>query len=671
MIEPAPTAQERIASAWQAAGQPLLYLVAPASLALLYVTGLALSWAGYLVSLDLIVFTALTCAAVAVILFGRMSWFDDRLARVTPLGLFFLLAFFFAIPILEAFRLNVTNVSFMFGFVPWSDAANYVVGGWQMLVDGSLSEWHQRRPINASVMEARLLLSGFDLHALALWNAVVMAFATAYAVVELRKHLGILASGLFTLALFGYAQPFMPSTLSGQVVGLPLGLVAFGALLRATRLGSLWLFVLGLGLLSFALNAQVGAFLMLPAIWLWGVIYLAKDWRGRMVVALLGAAALLSGFAYSLLLIGWFGSGEVMTFNANLADIAYGLTRGGKGYHVARLEHPELYTLGAAARAEVLIRLSVVEIAHHPMRFIGVLSKAFADGVTFILNGPRLRLLHGHAPPTRLSFIFEIVNLVGLFAMLRFAANRRNALILLSVLATLLSAPFILEDGGARVFAPAMPFVFYVLACGARVIGLFYQSSDWAEMRSALSSVVTPCTSTDRATLVVPAVTLAVVVLIPFALAGAGRNLSTAVADSGARCPTGTEEVTFSSKQLMYAVRVHAGEGRIYRSQMDVTYAQLQSTLAGSTHIDRMFRELKGPYTIFGVLAGSHDRRRLQTIIWEGQLRRFESRRAWRLCVTEIEEYLKDRVRLYQVVRALQVSRYSVRSIATRARGAR
>ena len=161
----------------------------------------------------------------------------------------------------------------MFGFVPWSDAEHYIAGGWMLLVDGTLSEWHSRRPINASVMQLRLLISGMDLHVLVLLNAAMLGLSTAYATFELKKEFGALATAGFVLAIFGYAQPYLPSTLSAML-GLCVGLLAFGALLRSARLGSIWLFAIGLALMSFALNARAGAFFVLPAVWLWGVVYL-------------------------------------------------------------------------------------------------------------------------------------------------------------------------------------------------------------------------------------------------------------------------------------------------------------------------------------------------------------------------------------------------------------
>src|SRR5262245_45429746 len=225
-----------------------LYVLAPLLVVILYGLGIAFERSGHLVMWDLVVFILICYVILSFILFGRMSAADSWLTEgIKPAGLLLLLVCLFILPIVESFRLNITNSNVMLGFVPWSDAEAYIWGGWQMLVDGSLSEWHQRRPINASVMELRLLLAGFDLHALVLWNSVIIALSTLYAFLELEKHVGRLAALLFTLAIFGYAQPYLPSTLS-EVLGLALGLVAFGSLLRAARLGSVSLFAIGLAL---------------------------------------------------------------------------------------------------------------------------------------------------------------------------------------------------------------------------------------------------------------------------------------------------------------------------------------------------------------------------------------------------------------------------------------
>jgi hypothetical protein len=560
----------------------LVFVGAPLAVVLMHIIAVGISLADILVSLDFIIYMVLAFAIAGVVVFGRMSWLDGRVSgKLSPAGLFVLLTCLFVIPILDSFRLKLTNGTFMFGFVPWADAESYVPGGWQMLVDGTLSDWHQRRPINASTMELRLLLSGFNLHILVLLNSVMVAAAATYATLEVEKHMGMLAAAALVVAVFGYVQPYMPSTLS-EVLGITLGLVAFATLMRSCRLASVWLYAIGLGLLSFALNARAGTYFVLPAIWLWGVIYLGKTLRQRLTVGALGALGLISGFVYSLLLIKVFGSGEPLSYNANFADTFYGLARGGIGYYSAQNEHPELNIgVDAAQRAAALYKYSFQEIAKYPLRFVRGLLGEIGDALPFLFGGPHLRMIDGYSPATVFVEPFKLVNLVGLLATLRFAFDRRNALILLVLAGFFSSIPFIWHDGGVRVLVATIPFVLFLLSYGLRVIGLSFEGAGWLGIRAFLTSSAPPNLANERTLAIAPASVLLGVALVPFILHSKASSLSADVpAKAGAQCPAGMRYLRFDHNRLTYVMRVHAGDAQFIGSMHDMSHGELQATLS-------------------------------------------------------------------------------------------
>ena len=627
-----------------------LLVLAPLALAGLYALGVSLEVAGILISLDICLYALGVTVLLSVAAFGRIREMECRISGAfDQIGIFVLLTCFFLLPIFEAIRLNVTNDAFLFGFVPWADAENYIEGGWQLLVDGVLSDWHQRRPINASVMELRLLLAGFNLHGVVLLNSLMLAAVAAYSAWELPKHFNITATILFVLVIFGYAQPYLPSNLSAML-GLSLGLLAFGALLRSARLGSVWLFSLGLSLLSFALNARAGNYFVLPAVWLWGVIYLGQGWHTRVTIGALGAFALASGFLYSLLLIDVFGSGDVMTYNANFADTLYGLAVGGKGWTYAHQTFPDLYAhADAATWAATLFKLSFQEILQHPLRFVGVYFGAMEEAFVSLLGGPRPRTLNGGQPVFVFADIFTILTLIGFAGLLRYAFDRRNALILLVLAGFFSSVPFIWQDGGLRVLAATVPFAWLVLPVGFAMAGEFFAGGGRQALRNILSSRAPPAAGGTHTLLTVPTACLVGVALIPFVLAGKFRNLS-ATPTATASCSSGTEYYGFYRDRLLYVMRVHPGEGQIHDSISDVTYGELQSTL-GSMHLTAMFKEFKGPYTIAGVILGRKTNRDVRTVVWRGELKDFANKSEWRLCVSEVSQNLqRNSHHVYQVV---------------------
>jgi hypothetical protein len=614
----------------------LAFIFAPIAAVGLHLIAVAVMLSGALVSMDYIVFMAASYALVSIAVFGRAGWLEDRYAgSLSPFGLFVLITCLFLISIFDSFQLKLTNGTFMFGFVPWSDAEAYLPGGWQMLVDGTLNEWHQRRPINASVMELRLLLTGINLHAFVLLNSAILGVATTYAAIEVNKHVGAIATALFVIVVFGYSQPYTPSFLS-EVLGLALGLVAFGTLMRSCRLGSVWLFAIGSAILSFALNARAGTYFVLPAVWLWGAIYLGKTWRTRAIAGALGAIGLLSGFVYSLMMIKLFGSGEMLTYNANFGDTFYGLARGGIGWHSAQDEHPELYSgVGAAERAAELFRLSFIEIAKYPLRFITVLLGEIREAFISLMRGPHPRLVDGSSPPSVFARMFFVLNLIGLFGILRYPFDRRNALLLLVGLGFFASIPFIWQDGGPRVLVATIPFLLMLMPIGLRIAALLLEGRGLQDVRHFLSGTRSSDLASERAQLIAPATILVGLVLVPFVLGGSARGLGEDIPrKQGASCPPGTKYLRFDRNRLMYVMRVHQGDRHILHSSADMTFGELQATLS-PLHIYRLLKNLPAPYTVFGVMTGGKSHRNLLTIIWNGQLKVMDAQDAWHVCLGE------------------------------------
>ena len=487
-----------------------------------------------------------------------------------------------------------------------------------------------------------------------LWNSIILSLSTLYAAMEIKKHTGLLSACVFTLAIFGFAQPYLPSTLTATL-GLALALIAFGALLRSARLRSTALFVVGLALLSFALNARAGCYFVLLAVWFWGVVYLGRNWRERTLAGVLGALALVSGTAYSLLLIKVFGNGEALTYNANFADTLYGLAVGGKGWHYSQVAHPELYHgVDAAERARVLFTLAFQEIAKHPLRFIGVYLDAIRDALLALAHGPALRFIDGHEPYTILAPAFKVMYAIGNLGLIVFAFNRRNALILLSLIGFYLSIPFIWQDGGLRVLASTIPFVFFALALGMHLFGLFFEGRPWRGIRASLSPPETTVPTTEPLLFTVPTAVLLGVALVPFALGGRFPQLAKVPPKTSheAACPKGTTPLDFSTKLLMYTVRVHSGTHPIHGWTEDLSFDRLQSTLS-KMHIESLFRHLPAPYSVFGVISGYKSHRGWTTVVWPGVLKDLDSQNAWYLCVDEFpHEFTGYSGHVYRVVRS-------------------
>ena len=278
------------------------------------------------------------------------------------------------------------------------------------------------------------------------------------------------------------------------------------------------------------------------------------------------------------------------------------------------------------------------------MRFVRVYFDAIWSAVSNIAQGPAPRLLNGHQPPTVLSAVFLTLNLVGLAGMLRFAAARRNALILLGQLGFILSIPFVWQDGGLRVIAATIPFAMITSTYGTSILGLFFEGGGWGAICRLLRGDGSSLMALEVRTLIVPMSAWLGLMVLPLLAVGTRKNLDAHPAEivSDAQCPLGSYHLNVTAGRFLYAMRVHES-GSAHESLFDITKRDLVGTLA-RMHLTHFFQNLPAPYTMFGIViqaAGPtmgypfrpEAERMVVHVVWPNALRHFDKRSGWSLCV--------------------------------------
>jgi len=130
--------------------------------------------------------------------------------------------------------------------------------------------------------------------------------------------------------LFLFYRRFIGTTLT-ENLGLSLGAVGLAVLWRGSRERQHARVLIGIFLLSLALNARAGAFFVLPLLVLWGM-WLFRG-RSRLSLRFLveGIGVVLLAFAINLLLLKVLAP-EGSTAFSNFSYTFYGLVVGGKGW---------------------------------------------------------------------------------------------------------------------------------------------------------------------------------------------------------------------------------------------------------------------------------------------------------------------------------------------------
>jgi len=268
------------------------------------------------------------------------------------------------------------------GILPWSDSFDYYDDSLR-LIHGHLLDYAAKRPLFSVALAALLRVTGGDLRTPLLLFAIFAAWAIALAASEVWKtHGGRAALLVYALLLLSERQ--WAGFVQTEAVGLPLGLIGFTLLWRATAdrqddptkpvlLALTGLFAIAIGLMS-----RAGPFFILPALALWCAFKLLPAearWPRRLKLFALASLAILAGIAVHAAVSHLTASGT--TFG-DYPAIAYGLLHG-QDFTLLTASHPHLAALSGSARAQEAWQIVLGEAAAHPFMVVTGFAHSFAD----------------------------------------------------------------------------------------------------------------------------------------------------------------------------------------------------------------------------------------------------------------------------------------------------
>ena len=364
---------------------------------------------------------------------------------------------------------EVLSYFFIGGLLPNSDAGNYYEGARNLLIEGDLSIWSSRRPMMTTYLASILAISNFSLIDTVSIISGLAAFSIALVAASIRRtEPAAVALWAFVLMFFFY-NGYVGTTLS-ENLGLTVGGLAFVSLWAAADKRKIHLFLLGVFFMTLAQITRSGAVLVLPLLIMWGVFWLASNWRERLVFLLGGITAIIAGFLINRLLLLAGGGDPALAFS-NFSDTLYGLSVASQlsigAWKQIVIDYPDVASLTEPARSQSIYRLAFDNIISQP----GTLATALLRNLqTYTISNGGLNMVAG----TKAWVLVQIPSLLGVFWCIRDYKNPRYALLLLVLGGILLSATIVTEDGGLRVFAATVPFSAVIAALGLR---WFYRSS--------------------------------------------------------------------------------------------------------------------------------------------------------------------------------------------------
>lgn len=361
-------------------------------------------------------------------------------------------------PIAIAWASARSHGAFLLGAIPYSDAGDYLQGAWKLLGEGALDPWNCRRPLNAALFAARLVLVGHSVERAMVLQALLLALGASLAGRAVAMDLGRRAGFTVAAAVVVFGAIYTPTTLS-ESLGLTLGALALATLWHAARTGRPLALGAGFFALTVALNARSGPFFALGTLLLWAALDARR--RGLRALAMRVGAALAGcglAFAFNTLLLRAHG-GAVAGMHGNFSYTLYGLARGGIPWDRAVSEHPAVTRMGEAEAAQYLYARAMEQIRAHPTGLLRGLVVNVHELVEMIVDPLTAGSLQGHNALKWLVFAALVAPAVVL-ARKALRARPDDAALRMSLAAAAglaLSVPVIFLDGRVRVFAAGFP----------------------------------------------------------------------------------------------------------------------------------------------------------------------------------------------------------------------
>ena len=347
------------------------------------------------------------------------------------------------------------------GLIPFRDAFDYYHGARFISVGQLISNnsngatW---RPLFPGFLSSLLFIFQQNFQ----WSLAVLVglagicyFLSAYLI---NRNLGSFAAAVYMSFLYFYIQPLI-GTAYTEPLGLAFGCLGFVLLWTAAKKQNVLDLIFGLVIFTMALSVRAGAFFILPALILWSGWAFRGEKRFSLKYAGISAVALLITFVaintvYDRLVVQPGG----VPFG-NFAATLYGQVVGGAGYNWA-------FRVLPTRNAIFIYRAAGRYFLAHPLSFFIGAYKAYRDfflpqlGIlSFLIGGEFLWM--GILLWTIASLLF----LWGLFKSFRNFALPESSLLIAAFAGILVSIPFLPPiDGGIRIYASSMPFVFVLVA---------------------------------------------------------------------------------------------------------------------------------------------------------------------------------------------------------------
>jgi hypothetical protein len=270
----------------------------------------------------------------------------------------------------------------------------------------------------------------------------------------------------FTI-LYRIAGEQLPSSLS-EPLGLSLGALSAILIFQAIIYNRSWLLAPGALILTLALLARSGPFVILPGIVIWAGFFFKGTRRFNFSLAATICSAFVMAYVINVCALAFYSGGN--SPSGNFGYHLYGLARGGAGWRTIFYEFPQTRTMADAEINKFAMSHAMENIRAHPEMLLLGLGKGLLQLTIDAFPYFASLVGVGFAP---LNYVIAGAVIAGIYVAWKRELVSRTLfwLFFTVVIGAFLSGAVTWQDAGPRTFAAGYPLL--VLGAGIGIAGLF------------------------------------------------------------------------------------------------------------------------------------------------------------------------------------------------------
>jgi hypothetical protein len=393
----------------------------------------------------------------------------------------------FAITLLLLWHGRIHFYSTIGGLLPYDDAAGYYFDARRVLAGGTFGAFSARRPLGPGLLVTVLGLVHGNLQITVALLALMDAVCCFVFVREIGRAAGVVAMMAAAFVMFAFFFRYIGTTVT-EHVGFSFGALGFAALWRSARNRERAAGLVGILLVTIALNARAGAFLILPMLVGWWSLLFGENRRSSAYLGVCGVLTVVFGFVCNGLVLRAIGPAQHLAFS-NFAHTLYGQAVGGKGWLQVFADHPELKGIADPELSRRIYELAFEQLRAHPGQLILASLRGWLTYATPGELGAFSFVLSGlHSCDVVLRIVLFVLTAIGIVGCWRKRHEPTSSLVVCGFAAIVMSTPFLppldcirMRPFAATIMIPAAAVALGLAAVLERVPSLRVTNRVWPD----------------------------------------------------------------------------------------------------------------------------------------------------------------------------------------------